>query len=48
MDQSWFFNTCEYFPKEQFLILESENLYKDPAFKVNKTFEFLGLPHYQL
>ena len=41
-------NWMRYFPKKQFLILESEDLYKDPALTVNKTFEFLGLPHFQL
>lgn len=32
------------FPKEQFLILRSEEFYADPATTLNKVFAFLNLP----
>lgn len=33
-----------YFPREQFLILKSEDFYADPASGLKQTLEFLGLP----
>ena len=33
-----------FFPKEQFLILKSEDLYSDPESTVKLTLEFLGVP----
>ncbi|MBD1869399.1 tetratricopeptide repeat protein [Cyanobacteria bacterium FACHB-471] len=36
------------FPKENFLIIKSEDLYANPAKVVADTFNFLGLPNYQL
>jgi hypothetical protein len=33
----------EYFPKEQLLVLRSEDLYKDPAAVMKQTLEFLGV-----
>lgn len=36
------------FPKEQILILKSEDLYTDPATTFNTTLEFLNLPSHQL
>jgi hypothetical protein len=33
-----------YFPKEQFLFLKTEDLYTNPASIVRQTLEFLGLP----
>ncbi len=33
-----------YYPKEQFLILRSEDLYSDPAGVTKQTLEFLGVP----
>ena len=38
----------EYFPKEQFLILQSEDFFRDPAGNFVKTLQFLGLPEYKL
>ena len=38
----------EYFPKEQFLILQSEAFFRDPAGYYEKTLRFLGLPEYKL
>jgi len=38
----------EVFPKEQFLILRSEDLFSDPATTVNEIFQFLGVKPYQL
>jgi tetratricopeptide (TPR) repeat protein len=35
------------FPKEQFLILKSEDLYSNPAQTVSRVFKFLNLPDYQ-
>jgi hypothetical protein len=40
----WF----EYFPREQFLILKSEDLRSNPAQVYNQTIEFLGLPKHEL
>jgi len=37
-----------FFPREQFLILRSENLYSDSEKVVNQVFDFLGIPNYQL
>ncbi|MGF1494831.1 MAG: sulfotransferase domain-containing protein [Microcoleaceae cyanobacterium] len=34
------------FPREQFLILKSEDLYADPQVIMNQVFRFLGLPEY--
>ena len=34
----------DYFPREQFLILKSEDLYSDPAAIVRQTLEFLAVP----
>jgi tetratricopeptide (TPR) repeat protein len=36
------------FPKEQFLILNSENFFSNPSTTLTKVFKFLGLPDYQL
>ncbi|MDF0551886.1 tetratricopeptide repeat protein [Kamptonema sp. UHCC 0994] len=36
------------FPKEQFLILRSEDFYANPAIALQQVFAFLGLPDYQL
>ena len=36
------------FPREQFLILKSEDLYKYPAPTMKRVFQFLELPEYQL
>ncbi len=33
-----------YYPKEQFLILQSEDLYREPAGVTKQTLEFLGVP----
>ncbi|MBE9144027.1 sulfotransferase domain-containing protein [Planktothrix mougeotii] len=38
----------QFFPREQFLILKSEDLYSDSARVVNQVFAFLGLPDYHL
>jgi sulfotransferase family protein len=38
--QQW----MSFFPKEQFLILKSEDLYSDPVSTVKQTLEFLGVP----
>ena len=35
------------FPREQFLILRSEDLSRNPAVVMKQTYEFLGLPNYQ-
>ena len=40
----WF----EYFPREQFLILKSEDLKSNPSEVYNQTIEFLGLPKHEL
>lgn len=37
-------NWLHFFPKEQLLVLKSEDLYKDPAAVLKTTFDFLGLP----
>ncbi|MEA5619902.1 tetratricopeptide repeat protein [Cronbergia sp. UHCC 0137] len=42
--QEW----LEWFPREQFLILKSEDLFKDPNTNVNQIFEFLGVKPYKL
>ncbi len=36
------------FPKEQFLILQSEEFYANPAIALKQVFEFLGVPDFQL
>ncbi|GFZ91764.1 tetratricopeptide repeat protein [Okeania sp. KiyG1] len=36
------------FPREQFLILKSEDMYENPAATTKKVFDFLGLPNHQL
>ena len=36
------------FPRDQFLILESENLFRDPATTMRKVHDFLKLPSHQL
>jgi hypothetical protein len=36
------------FPREQFHIIQSEQLYKHPQETLNETFKFLGLPSYEL
>lgn len=38
----------EVFPKEQFHIVQSEQLYKHPQKTLNETFKFLGLPPHKL
>ena len=38
----------DYFPREQFLILQSEDFFRDPADNFVKTIKFLGLPEYTL
>jgi hypothetical protein len=38
----------QFFPKEQFLVLPSENLYNQPNNVLNQVWEFLQLPSYQL
>ena len=40
----WF----EYFPREQFLILKSEDLKSNPSEIYNQTIEFLGLSKHEL
>ncbi|MCK5877908.1 MAG: PqqD family peptide modification chaperone, partial [Candidatus Marithrix sp.] len=37
-----------FFPKEQFIILSSEDFFRKPATILNQVFGFLGLSHYQL
>lgn len=36
------------FPKQQFLILQSEDIYANPAIALKQVFEFLGVPDFQL
>ena len=36
------------FPREQFLVLKSEDLFSSPELVVNKVFSFLNLPHLKL
>ncbi len=36
------------FPRKQFLILKSEDMYENPAATTKQVFDFLGLPNYQL
>ncbi|WP_159783169.1 sulfotransferase domain-containing protein [Sodalinema gerasimenkoae] len=36
------------FPREQFLILKSEDFYEDPGRSLEQVYEFIGLPNYQL
>jgi hypothetical protein len=36
------------FPREQFLILRSEDFYANPAATLTQVFEFLGVPDYTL
>jgi hypothetical protein len=38
-------NWMQYFPREQMLILRSEDLYSDPAAVLKQTLEFLGVQH---
>ncbi|MEA5550654.1 tetratricopeptide repeat protein [Anabaena cylindrica UHCC 0172] len=42
--QQW----LKWFPREQFLILKSEDFFNDPNTTVNQTFEFLGVKPYEL
>ena len=39
--ERWF----KYFPREQFLILRSEDFYNDPKQSLSQVFEFLGIPN---
>lgn len=41
-------NWMNYFPREQFLILKSEDLLRQPEIVLNQVFDFLDLPNYQL
>jgi len=41
-------NLFKVFPKEQVLILKSEDLFEDPKTEVNKCFRFLGLEEFEL
>jgi hypothetical protein len=41
-------NWMQFFPKEQFLVLPSEELYTKPNIVLNQVLEFLKLPNYQL
>ena len=36
------------FPKEQLLILKSEDMYENPAATTKQVFDFLDLPYYEL
>ncbi len=38
----------KFFPLEQFMILESEDLFENPEKTMEKVFDFLGLPNYPL
>lgn len=38
----------DYFPREQFLILQSEDFFRNPADNYLRSLEFLGLPEYEL
>ncbi len=38
-------NWMQYYPREQMLILRSEDLYSNPAGVLKQTLEFLGVPH---
>ncbi len=40
----WF----EYFPREQFLIIKSEDFFENPEKIIQETYQFLGLPEYKL
>ena len=40
-------NWIKYFPKEQFLFINSNDYFKDPLKEYNKILEFLGLPPHQ-
>ena len=40
--ERWF----KYFPREQFLILSSEDFYKEPNKILNQVFQFLGIPDF--
>ena len=42
--ERWF----KYFPREQFLILKSEDLYSDPAKTYEQVLDFLGLTKFEL
>lgn len=42
--KGWF----KYFPKEQFLILKSENMFKNPQQTLNKVFKFLNLKSFKI
>ena len=39
-------NWLAYFPREQLLVLKSEDYYASPVDTLNRTAEFLGLPHW--
>jgi len=41
-------NWLRYYPKEQILILKSEDLYSNPAATLKKTLEFLGVTNGEL
>lgn len=41
-------NWLEFFPKNQLLILHSDDLFQNPELTTNQVFEFLGLPSYYL
>ncbi len=41
-------NWMKYFPKEQFLILQSEEFFADPETTLKQVHAFLGIPHYSL
>ena len=38
----------DYLPREQLLIIQSEDFFRDPAGNFVKTLRFLGLPEYKL
>lgn len=42
--RTWF----KIFDKSQFLIIKSENLYRNPQIEINKIFKFLNVPEYNL
>ena len=43
----WLKEWMKFFPKEQFLILRSEDLYKNSANTMNRVFNFLGISEYE-
>jgi hypothetical protein len=38
----------KYYPREQFLILRSEDMYSNPAETIQQTLAFLGLPNLEI